>query len=401
MNILFFLPSGFDPKKGGTEKVVDTLSKYFSRDGNSIFYVGIHSETDYEPPYPYLILDKYRLSSFNSVRIRVLESFVRNNKIDIIIDNYHHNKLKYIKMIAAVKKTTGVKVITLYHTSPKGHEFLWSRMGDNNTFSLPRKKRLKELVLTRNQIVNMERVKTMKALKYRIVHYDKIVLLSKRFFPEAIAMTGEETIHKYAAIPNPVGSLDEVPSKKEKHNELLWVGRMTYLKRPEKALKIWTDIQDQFPDWSINFLGDGELYEAMKQKSDSFAKRCHLLGFQDPTPYYQRSKIILLTSDFEGFVLVLVEAQRFGVVPISFENFASLPDIIQNGETGITIPTNNMAAYTAELSSLMMDEERIARISENAFLHSLHFAVENVVPLWYELFRSLGLSPKSLNDNNL
>lgn len=397
MNILFFLPSGFDPKKGGTEMVVDTLSEVFQKDGNSIFYAGIHSETKYESPYPNIILDEHKFSSLNSIRVQLLIDFVKRNRIDVIVDNYHHNKLKYLKMIGGVKRATGVKVITLYHTSPKGHELLWKRMGDNWDFSIPRKKRFKEFLLSKNQIINFERIKTKKALVYRLKHYDRIVLLSKHFLSEAMSITGEYNFHKYTAISNTVGSLERIPAPKEKCNELLWVGRMTDIKRPEKALKIWIDIQDQFPEWSINFLGDGELYETLKQLSESFAKRCQFLGFQNPDPFYQRAKIFLLTSDFEGFGLVLVEAQRHGVVPMSFENFASLQDIIQNGKTGITIPTNDISTYKKELSELMKDERRISSLSDNARKHSLEFTVENIIPLWYDLFEAIGISP---NRNN-
>lgn len=398
MNILFYNHSGFNPKKGGTERVVDTLSEYFSKDGHSIFYATVHNETKYKAPYPYLVLDEHKFSSLNSVRIRLLCDFVLRNKIDIIIDNFHHNKLKYLKMIAAVKEKTGVKVVTLYHTSPQGHECLWSRMGDNSTLGISEKKRFKEFVMTKAQIARRERAKTKKALRYRLNHYDKIILLSERFFSEAIAMTGEKNSHKYAAIPNPVGSLANMPRKQDKCNELLWVGRMTGLKRPEKALQIWTCLQDQFPEWCINFLGGGELYEAIKKLSESLAQRCHFLGFQNPEPYYQKAKILLLTSDFEGLPLVLIEAQRHGVIPIAFENFASLQDIIQNGVTGTTVPTNDMDSYSQELSNLMKDEKRLATMAESARQHSKKFAIENILPMWYELFTSLGLSHTSNND---
>lgn len=53
--------SGFNPQKGGTERVVDTLSEYFSKDGHSIFYATAHNETKYKAPYPYLVLDEHMI----------------------------------------------------------------------------------------------------------------------------------------------------------------------------------------------------------------------------------------------------------------------------------------------------------------------------------------------------
>lgn len=391
MNILFFYPSGFEPKYGGTEKVMDTLSRYFTRDGHSIFYAAIHRATDYHPPYPYLVLDDHKFSTFSSVRVKLLADFVRDNKIDLIIDNYHHNKLKYLKMISNVKKTTGVKVITLYHTAPTGHELRWIRMSEKCSINVPRKKRLKERLIGKNKIAKLEHFQTAKSLRFRLDHFDKVVLLSKQFIPEAIALSGERNAEKYTAIPNTIGTIDSLPTLGEKKNQLLWVGRMAPLKRPEKALKIWIDIQDKFPDWEIIFLGNAEMYEALKATAEKIAKRCHFLGFQKPDTYYHDAKIFLMTSDFEGLPLVLVEAQRYGVVPIAFDNFASVRDIIIEGKTGFLVPTNDINTYKEKLCALMSDCQRTKEMSENAQQHSLNFAEENVIPQWYRLFESLGL----------
>lgn len=394
MNILFFYPTGFDPQCGGTEKVMETLSNCFARDGHCVFYASIHKATDYIAPFPHLVLDNAKWSALNSVRINLLSSFVREHNIDIIIDNYHHNKLKYLKMIASVKKQTGVKVVTLYHTAPTGHELRWTRIKEDEWLRTPRKKRLKECILGRKLIAKLEHKQTSKALQLRLKHFDKLVLLSKYFIPEAMELSGISSSDKYAAIPNPVGSLKDTTQSETKMDELLWVGRMASLKRPEKALKVWLEIQDAFPDWEINFVGDGEMYGALQEISSQLGKRCHLLGYQNSTPYYETAKIFLMTSDFEGFPLVLVESQRHGVVPIAFNNFASIKDIIVEGKTGIIVPTNDLVTYKQQLTELMRNEEKLKDLSEKARQHSNLFTKENIIPMWYDLFNSLGLSPE-------
>lgn len=389
MNILFFYPSGFGPQiGGGTEKVMETLSQCFASDGNSIFYVSFHRILGYNAPFPHLVLDDVNRGHRSQIRIEQIVAFVKENNIDIIIDNYHHNNLRDLKVIAEVKRQTGVKVICLYHTSPSSHELTYRKPSEPSLVKYKVKRSLKERLLTNKCYARLMWQETRKSMRFRLEHYDRIVLLSENLIPEAARFTGYSD--KYVAIPN------TIPSRKatldiKKNNELLWVGRMTMLKQPEKALRVWIEIQDLFPEWSINFLGDGEMLQGLRAWSDGATKRCRLLGHQDPLPYYQSAKIFLMTSDIEGFGLVLVEAQREGAVPIAFDTFASLRDIVTDGEDGLIIEANNLESYKEQLVALMRDNNRLSIMSDKAKRSSERFSEECIIPKWYQLFGSLGL----------
>lgn len=55
-------------------------------------------------------------------------------------------------------------------------------------------------------------------------------------------------------------------------------------------------------------------------------------GFQNPKEYYERASILLLTSEFEGFPLVLPECMSFGVIPAVYGSYSAVYDIVEDGK---------------------------------------------------------------------
>lgn len=60
-------------------------------------------------------------------------------------------------------------------------------------------------------------------------------------------------------------------------------------------------------------------------------------GFQQPKPYYERASILLFTSEYEGFPLVLAECMSFGVIPVVYDSYSAVRDIIDDGKDGVVI----------------------------------------------------------------
>lgn len=67
-------------------------------------------------------------------------------------------------------------------------------------------------------------------------------------------------------------------------------------------------------------------------------KRITFYGFQNPDEFYKKSLVSCMTSNFEGFGMVLVEAMQYGCVPFAFDTFTALHDIIDDGVNGFIIP---------------------------------------------------------------
>ena len=114
-------------------------------------------------------------------------------------------------------------------------------------------------------------------------------------------------------------------------------------------------------------------------------------GFQNPKEYYERASILLLTSEFEGFPLVLPECMSFGVIPAVYGSYSAVHDIVEDGKNGLILPYDkkgyNAALMAEKLSVLMQSSDERQRMAENAIVTSRKYALEAIYQSWEQLFR--------------
>ena len=115
-------------------------------------------------------------------------------------------------------------------------------------------------------------------------------------------------------------------------------------------------------------------------------KNVEFVGYQDPTHYYERASILVLTSDYEGFPLVLNECMFFGVVPVVFGSFASVYDIIDDELNGFVISKKNddfdVLAMVDKLKLIMSDTQLLKKMSLLAMEKSSTFSINVVYEEW-------------------
>lgn len=219
---------------------------------------------------------------------------------------------------------------------------------------------------------------------------DAIILLSERFRREFCRMTGLSRAPKLRAVSNPLLVIPE-GGPQEKLREVLHVGRLPWQqKRVDRLLKAWSLLEAQFPDWCLTIVGDGggrERYEEIARLLG--LQRVRFEGKQNPARYYERARIFCLTSSFEGFGLVLTEAQAAGCVPVVFESYAAVHDIVEDGVNGCLVKPYDIAAYADALKGLMSDEPRRAAMGEAARKSVARFSSEVIIGQVEALFEEL------------
>ena len=176
-----------------------------------------------------------------------------------------------------------------------------------------------------------------------------------------------------------------------KTKTLLYVGRIDFSqKRVDILIEIWNRLFKKFPEWKMVIVGAGpDLAKAKEIANNLGTQRIYFEGRQNPEPFYEKASIFCMTSSFEGFGLVLVEAQTYGVVPVAFNSFASVSDIIQNGETGFLVDPFDKKKYVEVLSDLMNNKEKLLSISKNCMEAAKKFNLEEIGNQWIDLFNSL------------
>lgn len=205
-----------------------------------------------------------------------------------------------------------------------------------------------------------------------------------------LALTGVDFGERLHAIPN-INTYPEPVSVDwdAKEKELLFVGRMDNVqKQISLLLHIWKRVAPQAPDWALTIVGGGPDEEYLKQLAERLKlPRVRFAGRCDPTPYYRRASILCLTSLFEGFPMVLTEAQQQGTAVIAFDSFAAVRDTIEDGVNGVLVTPFKQREYAEKLLHLMQDDEYRLRLAHRARETVQRFNADVILPRWISYLR--------------
>lgn len=218
---------------------------------------------------------------------------------------------------------------------------------------------------------------------------DALVLLSERFREEFCRVAGMPSAPKLRALPNPLLTSGGEPAQ-QKRKEVLYVGRLPWQhKRADRLLKAWQLLEKDFPDWQLTIVGYPETPRYEELSAELELRHVVFEGPQVPDGYYARAPIFCMTSSVEGFGMVLIEAQAAGCVPVAFDSYSSVHDIIEDGVNGCLVPPFDIRAYAETLRRLMSDEAKRAAMSEAARRTVLRFASARVVSQVENVFAQL------------
>lgn len=197
---------------------------------------------------------------------------------------------------------------------------------------------------------------------------------------------GAWSAKKLTVIPNPIQPVGCREGAKENH--LIYVGRLSRMeKRVDRVLSVWREICGELSDWSLDLVGDGPDRRELEELSADLP-RVTFQGFADPAPFYKRAKALLLTSEYEGFGVVLVEAMSAGCVPVVLDTFPSAREIVSSGEDGCVVPMPFDARKMGRaVLALVRDEEKRRRMAEAAMTAAKRYEVRTIVDQYETLLR--------------
>lgn len=177
----------------------------------------------------------------------------------------------------------------------------------------------------------------------------------------------------------------------ERTKRVIAVGRLEWQKGFDRLIDIWAMVAPRHPDWHLDIFGSGTLEEMLKQQ-------IHHAGLDDTIaihPFstnireeYLKSSILAMTSRFEGFSLVLLEAMQNGVPIVAFDCPFGPSDVIVEDTSGYLVPDGNMSLYANRLDYLLSDAVLRQQMSQNALDIVRKYDVKSVMQRWRELFES-------------
>jgi len=355
MKILFVISS---LGNGGAERVLSILANKFS-EKNEVYILTF----DNKKPF-YLIND-----NINLIQLDILKR--SRSYLDAIKNN--------IRRITVLRKN-------IYEIQPN---VVISYLTQTNIIStLSNIYNRKPLIITEHSIYKSEN---------NNIFWKLLRIMTYPFANNLVLLTKEDSdnyffIKNKTVIPNPIELPKEDIDLNNKENIILAVGRLHPVKQFDKLIEMYSKMDT---DYKLYIIGDGNEIEKLKFLINklSLNNKVFLKGrVSNINDFYKKAKIFVLTSKYESFSNVIIEAMSFGCAVISFDCDYGPRTIITNNKDGFLV--KNEQEFLKKINLLINNEQKRLKIAKNAIDKSKKFSTEKIITQWWRLINNVANKKK-------
>jgi glycosyltransferase involved in cell wall biosynthesis len=192
-------------------------------------------------------------------------------------------------------------------------------------------------------------------------------------------------------IPNTVRAI-EPPQADMTAKRILAAGRLTPQKGFDYLIQAFAPVAHAHPDWELKICGAGQSRSRLEARiaEAELEGRILLPGPTDDVPgEMAAASIYVLSSRFEGFPLVLIEAMSKGMAVVAFDCPTGPRDIVDDHENGLLIPHKDVPALTAGIKEMIEDEELRRRCGAAAVDAARDYTMAAIGPRWDAMLQEL------------
>lgn len=210
-------------------------------------------------------------------------------------------------------------------------------------------------------------------------------------------------MHNVVVLPNPLTFMPfEGNLKKQKI--ILACGRLDVweVKGFDLLLEAWGKIAHCYPSWKLQIAGTGD--KKSKRILLKIVEKYNIQGqveftgfVNDVVNLYRNAEIFVLSSRYEGFGMVLIEAMSQGCACVAADFKGRQKEIIEHDGQGIICEANDVLALTNSIQKFIEDEDYRKKCQENAIERSKDFSIENIMLRWEALFEQYHIGTKKNN----
>lgn len=393
MNILFHTLYQPLSTKGGTEHITNKIAESLKKDFGYTCYSSYTNPLEEKGD---CFENEFVLDLASPHLSEAIRNIINENHIERVIVQTAFEMIPFFRN--AIRETENCKLVFVHHFSP-GWEcdvlhfgVLAEKFKDASGW---------------HKLYEFARMLGYPVIKYRRDQYVKglyrqawaqanqIVLLSQRYVDGFMKIVQTQDKTKFAWIPNALtfdGFADENILKNKKKTVLMVSRLDERQKRIKLALKIWKRICNSpiSEGWELKIVGDGDIsnvdeYRAYAQNES--VRNVTFFGRTVSKPYFEEASIFMMTSLSEGFPLTLNEAHQYGAVPLAFDTFVSLHDMIEDGYDGYIIQENDINNYVSRMHSLMKNNLERNKMARNGIESCKRYLPQNVIKSWDALLK--------------
>ncbi|PWG64452.1 glycosyltransferase family 4 protein [Bifidobacterium callitrichidarum] len=352
--------NGVIAHSGGTERVGIMIANALAQRG---YDVTILSFWDYGQPFfpvdervkvDYLLKPSSEGKLYRTFVYPVwkLRRYIKSHSFDVLID---------IDSALAYWTTWALRGLSCHH-------IVWDHF--NYVHAQSERKRIRAIQLTKR-------------------YADKLVLLTQQ--DRRMYLDAEFPEEKLQVINNPSPFEDATPSPRTEHT-VLAVGRLTEQKGFDRLIAVWSRIEDRAGDWQLVIVGSGELESGLKQQVSDFGlgNVRFVPATSDIEQWYDKASIYAMTSRFEGFPMVLLEAMAKGLPIVAYDCLTGPSELVDDDVNGHLVQDGDEERFAENLLSLMWNRQLQDRYSYSALRLIEDFSVDAIASQWEELINGLG-----------
>ena len=367
MNILLLIN---ELGTGGAERVILYLIKYLPKiDPKINLYLFLLEKVDTTYPIPKYVKIIYGSKKDPPHIIKFLKLPLLAIKLKSVLKDYNINQV-----LSFLNRANYVNIISKYLGSP--HKCIIS---ERNTASL--------VYYPKSLLGNINRY----LIKKLYPGSDKIIAISggvKTDLIENFNIPEEKVIVIYNPID--VNTIKNRSTEKIQHpwlddesiKTIISVGRLEKQKNHALLIKAFRKVATRFPETRLLIIGEGGEREKLGQLITELKldKHVELAGVHDnPFAHLSKADLFVLSSDFEGFGNVILEAMICHCPVISTDCRSGPNEIISNNKDGVLVPVCDVDLMSEAIISLLQDKPRRDKLAANAQQRVLDFNLDTIV----------------------
>lgn len=228
-----------------------------------------------------------------------------------------------------------------------------------------------------------------------------------RRFDRFVVLTREDrgywgSLPNIEVIPNAAMPLTDRCSDVS-YKRIIAVGRLDYQKGFDRLIQAWELVRqtNKYGGWRLDIFGQGEWHDMLQRMIDraGLQETAHI---NRPTTSigdeYAHSSMLVMSSHYEGFPMVMIEAMACGLPVVSFDYKCGPGDIIEDGVNGLLVKDGDIEGLAAAMTRLMSDGAYRRKLSANARKVTDTYSEEAVMARWLNLFTSLTENEKATSN---
>ncbi|MCT9125308.1 glycosyltransferase family 4 protein [Cupriavidus gilardii] len=214
---------------------------------------------------------------------------------------------------------------------------------------------------------------------------ERVVVLTQRDREKWERALGARNV---VAIPNALPFA--MPAKPAERNSklALAVGRLTHAKGFDVLLHAWKMVAREHPDWRLDIVGDGELHDALmnlRNELDLSASVRLLPARRDLSELYRGASLFCLSSRYEGFGLVLVEAMAYGLPVVATDCETGPREVLGAVAHGALVPVDDADALGRAICRTIAHPDMAARMAKHGIERAKNYEADRIATAWLPL----------------